>query len=289
MKESVQPRIVATLPVILAISIFLRATPLGAQHVEAPPGRQTAAEVYAPSVTPAIYLINFLFLYIASPDVAASMPAYRAPIPQPVIDCLEQNPTGCPYAAFKQYFEAPAIGAGGNSECFWSNVCQEEAKWQHLTPRKFRQPEQLNEPLGKQRAEQLARLLGITDDMILTEAQYRCMIGIPPRSDARETIFRCIQNLTNSKGNTPIPLSSYGLNITEQGDIRSICATTAPCLNFNALLAGPLEKIAAECGFLEKLVRMEIQTPFLRLIGDADRCQKSAGAACFVETTCVGK
>ena len=125
--------------------------------------------------------------------------------------------------------------------------------------------------------------------MILTEAEYRCMIGIPPRSDARETIFRCIQNLTNSKGNAPIPLSSYGLNITEQGDIRSICATNAPCLNFNALLAGPLEKIAAECGFLSKLVHMEIQTPFLQLLGDADRCQKSAGAACFVEATCVGK
>jgi hypothetical protein len=100
--------------------------------------------------------------------------------------------------------------------------------------------------------------------MILTDAQYHCLIGIPPRTPDRETIFRCIYNLTNSKGNALIPLSSYGLNVTEEGEIRSICATNAPCLNFNALLAGPLEKIAIECGFLEKLVRMETVTPFFQ-------------------------
>ena len=41
-------------------------------------------------------------------DVAANLPAYKAPIPQPVVDCLEQNPEGCPYAAFRQYFEEQA-------------------------------------------------------------------------------------------------------------------------------------------------------------------------------------
>jgi hypothetical protein len=249
---------------------------------------QTTTEVYAPSLTPAIYLINFLFLYVANPDIAASLPAYKAPVPQPVVDCLEQNPTGCPYAAFRHYFDDQA-SVGGNGECFWPNVCQEEAKWAHLAPRRFRKPEEINEPLGRERADQIAHLLGITEDMILTDAQYHCLIGIPPRTPDRETIFRCIYNLTNSKGNALIPLSSYGLNVTEEGEIRSICATNAPCLNFNPLLAGPLEKIAIECGFLEKLVRMETVTPFFQFLEDGDRCQKSAGAACFVEATCVGK
>ena len=92
--------------------------------------------------------------------------------------------------------------------------------------------------------------------MILTPSEYHCLIGIPPRPPDRETIFRCIYNLTNSNGNAAIPLSSYGLNVTEQGYVRSVCAPDSPCLNFNALLGGPLEKIAAERGFLEKFLRM---------------------------------
>jgi hypothetical protein len=279
----------ATLPAILAIAVFLRTTPLVGQQLEVAPGHQTANEFYAPSLTPAIYLINFLFLYTANPDIAAYLPAYKAPVPQPVIDCLEQNPTGCPYAPFRQYFEEQARSGGGNAACFWPEVCQEEAKWQALAPRKFRKPEEINEPLGRARADQLAHLLGITDSMILTEAEYQCLIGTPPRSDAQEIIFTCIYNLTNSKGNALIPLSSYGLNVTEQGAIRSVCATNAPCLNFNALLAGPLEQIAAQCGFLDKLVRMEAGTPFRQFLVDGQRCQTNAGAACFVEATCAGK
>jgi hypothetical protein len=288
MKRLIQTRTLATLPVILAVTVFLRATPLPAQPLKASPSHGTTTEFYAPSLTPAIYLINFLFLYIANPDLAANLPAYKAPIPQPVVDCLNQNPTGCPYAAFRQYFEQAGVG-GGNGECFWPEVCQEEAKWECLAPRKFRQPEQINEPLGRKRADQLAHLLGITDNMILTDLQYHCMIGVPPRTPDREIIFRCIYNMTNSKGNALIPLSSYGLNVNEQGDIRSVCATNSPCLNINSLLEGPLEKIAIECRFLEKLLRMEAETPFLQLIGDANRCQVSAGAACLVETTCAGK
>ena len=91
--------------------------------------------------------------------------------------------------------------------------------------------------------------------MILTEPEYHCVIGIPPRPPDRETIFRCIYNLTNSNGNAAIPLSSYGLNVTEQGDVRSICAPGSPCLEFNALFGGRLEEIFAECGCLEKFLR----------------------------------
>jgi hypothetical protein len=42
-------------------------------------------------------------------------------------------------------------------------------------------------------------------------------------------------------------------------------------------------------GFLEKLLRMEAQTPFFQLIRDANKCQQSAGEACLVEMTCAGK
>jgi hypothetical protein len=244
-----------------------------------------AHEVYAPSLTPAIYLVNFVFLYMANPDLAAYLPAYKAPIPQPVVDCLEQNPTGCPWADYRRYFDEQVFD---NRECFWPDVCQENASWARLAPRKARRPEEINEPLGRRRADQLAHLLGMDAGMILTDAEYHCLIGIPPRPPDRETIFRCIYNLTNSNGNAAIPLSSYGLNVTEQGDVRSVCAPDAPCLNFNALLGGPLEAIAAECGFLDKFLRVVAETPLLQFIEDANPCQESGEPACLIETTCAG-
>src|SRR6266702_2438747 len=174
MKDFMQTRTVAILPVILAVAISLCAGPLAAQPLEASRGHGVANEVYAPSVTAAVYLVNFLLLYMAKPDLAAYMPAYRAPIPQPVVDCLEQNPTGCPYADFRRYFDEQAFD---DRECFWPDVCQENARWARLAPRKARRPEQINEPLGRRRADQLAHLLGMDAGMIFTDLEYHCVIG----------------------------------------------------------------------------------------------------------------
>src|SRR5215472_8938993 len=226
--------------VILAIAVSVCAGPLTAQPARGPRNQQPAHEVYAPSVTPAIYLVNFLLLYMANPDIAAYMPAYKAAIPQPVVDCLEQNPSGCQYADYHQYFDDPHDGGDQNRECFWPEVCQENARWARLAPRKFRQAGDINEPLGRRRADQLAHLLGLDEGMILTDAEYHCLIGTPPRDHDREIIFRCIYNLTNSSGNAAIPLSSYGLNVTDEGNIRSICAPGSPCLEFNGLFGGRL-------------------------------------------------
>src|SRR5436190_15720405 len=111
MERVMQTRTVTILSVTLAVGVFLWAGPLAAQTSptpsptctpnsftipEASRGHEVANEVYAPSVTPAIYLVNFIILYMANPDLAAYMPAYKAPIPQPLVDCLEQNPMGCP-------------------------------------------------------------------------------------------------------------------------------------------------------------------------------------------------
>jgi hypothetical protein len=102
---------------------------------------------------------------MANPDLAAYMPAYKAPIPQPVVDCLEQNPTGCPYADYRQYFENLHGGGDQNRECFWPDVCQENARWARLAPRKFRQAEDINEPFARRRADQLAHLLDMDAGM----------------------------------------------------------------------------------------------------------------------------
>src|SRR5436305_35384 len=94
---------------------------------------------------------------MANPDLAAYMPAYKAPIPQPLVDCLEQNPMGCPWADYRQYFDEQVID---HRNCFWPDSCQEDPRWAHLAPRKVTRPEQINEPLGRRRADQLAHVLG---------------------------------------------------------------------------------------------------------------------------------
>ncbi len=298
METFMRTRTVAILAITLAIAVSLSAGPLAAQPSPTPTctpnlfivpqashGHEVANEVYAPSVTTAVYLVNFVLLYMANPDLAAYMPAYRAPIPQPVVDCLEQNPMGCPWADYRRYFDEQVFD---NRECFWPDVCQENARWARLAPRKARRPEQINAPLGRRRADQLAHLLGMDAGMIFTDLEFHCVIGIPPRDHDREIIFRCMYNLTNSNGNAAIPLSSYGLNVTEQGYVRSICAPCSPCLEFNALFGGRLEAIFAECGCLDKFLRVVAETPLLQLIEDANPCQEHGEPACLIETTCAG-
>jgi hypothetical protein len=94
MHNFMQTRAVYILPVTIAVAVSLSTDPLVAQRVQSSRSHEVAHEAYAPSVTPAIYLVNFLLLYMANPDLAAYMPAYKAAIPQPVVDCLEQNPMG---------------------------------------------------------------------------------------------------------------------------------------------------------------------------------------------------
>ncbi len=91
------------------------------------------------------------------------------------------------------------------------------------------------------------------------------LIGAPPGDIVREVICACSINLTYSKGNTDIPLSSYGLYLNLKGDVRNNCAPQAPCLEFNKLFAGPLEVIAKQCGFADKLARLVSETPFSRV------------------------
>ena len=75
MKKSMQTRTAGALSVSLTIAIFLQAAPLRAQSLDASPGQDTDIQYYTPSLTPAIYLVNFLFLYTANPDIAAYLPA----------------------------------------------------------------------------------------------------------------------------------------------------------------------------------------------------------------------
>jgi len=143
--------------------------------------------------------------------------------------------------------------------------------------------------------------------MILTDREFQCTITPDPTEDQetidkKQTILSCLNNLSNSTGATNIPLSSYGLAITDPltnpdallgavaGNAQSLCAPQAPCLEFDNLFVGPLEKIALSCGWEKKLDRMLLRTPFVRILKDAAPCQEFAGSkdggACTVEPEC---
>lgn len=270
-------------PLICAILLLLASLPAVSEPINSDNGvyvnnTTSACAALGVPLSPPIYLLNFELLYFTNPEIAANMPAYRARIPQEVYKCLVENPEGCPYADMAQYFEEQALEIENTS---WPIYCQTDPRWQPLAPPDYRQPDQINQPLGREKADKLARDLGINQDMILTHEEYECMIGTPPRDPAREIIFVCTNDLTNSNGNAVIPLSSYGLALNALGDVRSNCAPNASCLVFNQLAKGPLEIIAKECGFANKLKRLANETPFFELINETMECQPSCEPTCI--------
>jgi hypothetical protein len=74
------------------------------------------------------------------------------------------------------------------------------------------------------------------------------------------------------------------------GGIRSVCSQSpdAPCLDFNRLFAGPLEHIAAQCGFEIKLARLVAETPLLEFVDQGSACQHAWFASCIAEAPCPG-
>ena len=260
------------------------------------PGSQSASVApFGVPLAPPIYLVNFVLLYFTNPEVAAYMPAYRAALPQEVYKCLlanPDNPDECPYRDMAPYFGAQSVEVGGsrNKNTTWPDFCETKyVHWATLAPREYRSPEQINEPLGRPRADRLAHLVGIDESMILTPEEYRCMIGDPERDPNRKILFECSNQMTNSNGNADVPLASYGLALDEGGGVRSLCAAGAPCLEGNKLFAGPLEKIAAECRFTDKLRRVARDTPILQFMLEGSPCQKNTAAyACIAEAACPG-
>ena len=238
-------------------------------------------------MAPPIYFVNFLFLYFANPATAALMPAYRVPLPQPVYNCLLDNPDGCPYEEMARFFRQQAAGRIDKRDLntVYPSYCQTTEPWQALAPPVYHHRDQINEPLGDKRADQLAQALGIEQDMILTDSEYQCVMGVPPRDPAQEILYACFIDFTASKGNgIVVPFSSYGLNLNEQGNVLSLCAPHAPCLEANKVFL-LLPDIARRCGFTNKLERLLGRTPVLKFIGEGGQCQNQSGLACIAATT----
>jgi hypothetical protein len=242
---------------------------------------------YGVPLAPPIYFVNFLFLYFSNPATAALMPAYRVPLPQQVYKCLLNHPDGCPYDQMARFFRRQAANKKISRDIYtaYPSYCQTTEPWQDLAPPVYEHPDQINEPLGDEKAEQLAQALGMDQEMILTDSEYQCVMGVPPRDPAQEILYACFIDFTASKGNgIVVPFSSYGLNLNEQGNVLSLCAPHAPCLEANKVFLR-LREIAEACGFRNKLQRFLTQTPVVEFIEQGAPCQQNSGPACIAATT----
>jgi hypothetical protein len=58
------------------------------------------------SMAPTIWLVNFALIYTLRPELAAHMPAYWTPIPEPVAQAIKASADGrVPYSEYASYFE----------------------------------------------------------------------------------------------------------------------------------------------------------------------------------------
>ena len=187
---------------VVAGTRCLHAQARDADHDMAPEKTSRLSKNYvAPfgvALAPPIYLVNFLLLYFSNPETATYMPAYRVALPQEVYRCLVDDPGGCPYAEMAPFFaeQAADTGGGRNQKTVWPESCRTSPRFEDLSPPEDCRADQINEPLGRKNADRLAKLLGIKPDMILTNEEYQCRIGTPPRDDSRETIYACSIDLT---------------------------------------------------------------------------------------------
>lgn len=195
--------------------------------------------------------------------------------------CLLDNPDGCDYDQMARFFREQAAdnSIGRDLNTVWPTYCQTTEPWQVLAPPVYQNRDQINEPLGDERAAQLAHALGITRDMNLTDGEYQCVMGVPPRTPAQEILYACFIDFTASNGNgIVVPFSSYGLNLNEQGKVLSLCAPHAPCLEANTVFLR-LGEIAQQCGFTGKLELLLSQTRVLQFIDEGHACQKGTPSA----------
>jgi len=170
--------------------------------------------------------------------------------------------------------------------------------------------EEINKPLGIEKAKEFAKSLQIPDDYILSAEQFKCLLE---NTQDKEILYTCIFNLTNSCGNKSIyekiglltefsnsnlnllleakSLSSYGLSIFMKDGkllISSDCLDDTEidrsCKEFNKLLTGSLERTADECGFLTQFLK-QLDFGFQENL-DSVECQKNVSSSCLASQIC---
>ncbi|MFB7873732.1 hypothetical protein ACFC06_00665 [Nocardia sp. NPDC056064] len=122
--------------------------------------------------------------------------------------------------------------------------------YEHVAPTQLTSPDQLNQPLGQERAEWIAGQIGLDRADALTDQQYHDLTtggGVGGDQAAADVIVACVEILTNTVGRplysdvagqrTPSVLASYGLYVNPGGLLESPANADAPTRQVNTLIA----------------------------------------------------
>ncbi|MBS9375344.1 hypothetical protein [Rhodococcus sp. B50] len=122
--------------------------------------------------------------------------------------------------------------------------------YEHLAPTQVTEPSQLHAPLGQQRADDIARQIGLSPEDALSEQQARDLTsggGVGGSREAADIINACVDILTNTTGrplysdivgeSVPSTLASYGLYVNPDGLLQSPANADAPTRQVNTLIA----------------------------------------------------
>ena len=126
-----------------------------------------------------------------------------------------------------------------------------EKEWEKYTPTPIDPSStKLHQGIGKERADELAKIFGIEKRKCLSSMNFLKLIsGSGVSGNMTETLILNVATnwFINSKDNpiicnidgvpTPIVLGSYGLMVNENGKLQSLAQDTSPCREANALLA----------------------------------------------------
>ncbi|MCX6975717.1 MAG: hypothetical protein NTZ94_15795 [Verrucomicrobia bacterium] len=126
-----------------------------------------------------------------------------------------------------------------------------EKEWEKYTPTPIDPSStKLHQGIGKERADELAKIFGIEKRKCLSSMNFLKLIsGSGVSGNMTETLILNVATnwFINSKDNpiicnidgvpTPIVLGSYGLMVNENGKLQSLAQDTSPCREANELLA----------------------------------------------------
>lgn len=180
----------------------------------------------------------------------------------------------------------------------WSPPFSGPKAYEDLAPTQVTDPSQLNQPIGQQRADEIAQKLGLRKSRTLTEKQYIALIsgqGNNGKADAAKIIDESVRILTNtvgrplacdaaSGGPSPSVLASYGLMVDEKCNLESPANMAAPTRRINPLLTPSFLCGRAQdpnCGYIGEWMRSNnAVAPLLQLYSSAYPALVAYGFAC---------
>ena len=144
----------------------------------------------------------------------------------------------------------PAVGWAGARDEGFAQPFAGTPKYERFAPTEAARARQINQPLGRTRADRIARELGLSRRNVFTARQYRLLVsgkGVGGDSDSAKLIRESIRILINTTGTpefvrikgklTPVVLGSYGLTVNPEGLLESPANADAPTRQINAVIA----------------------------------------------------